>query len=97
MSETEVYPSSTWHKECTLCGACCAAPDISSLQKPLGVPCVHLEPDCKCSIYAARPQVCRNYTPDWVCAEVAPLPTLEARIERYLELYGLSASSASGT
>lgn len=33
--------------------------------------------------------VCRNYQPDWVCAEVAPLPTLEARIKRFLEIYGL--------
>ncbi len=72
-----------------MCGACCAAPDISSLQKPLGVPCVHLGSDCLCSIYETRPQVCRNYAPDWVCAEVAPLPTLTARVERFLEIYGL--------
>lgn len=74
---------------CTACGACCAAPDISTLGKPLGVPCVNLGPDMLCRIYEERPHVCRAYTPDWVCAEVAPLPTLEARVERFLEIYGL--------
>lgn len=74
---------------CVACGACCAAPDISTLKKPLGVPCVNLQDDMRCAIYADRPAVCRNYQPDWVCAEVAPLPTLEARIQRFLEIYGL--------
>lgn len=76
--------------ECLECGACCAAPDISTLNKPLGVACRHLQADCRCAIYADRPAVCRNYQPDWVCAEVAPLPTLEARVARFLEIYGLS-------
>lgn len=75
--------------QCVACGACCAAPDISTLGKPLGFPCTHLRPDMRCDIYPDRPAVCRNYQPDWVCAEVAPLPTLEARIRRFLEIYGL--------
>jgi uncharacterized protein len=86
---SEVFPSSVWVRDCTLCGACCAAPDISSLNKPIGVPCVHLGSRCECTIYETRPQVCRNYAPDWVCAEVAPLPTLEDRTKRFLEIYGL--------
>ena len=65
-------------RDCTACGACCSAPDIHALQKPLGVPCLHLDAGCLCRIYDTRPQVCRNYQPDWVCGEVAPLPTLEA-------------------
>jgi uncharacterized protein len=85
----EVFPSSIWNRDCTLCGACCAAPDISSLLKPLGVPCVHLGSSCECTIYETRPQVCRNYAPDWVCAQVAPLLTLEDRIARFLEIYDL--------
>lgn len=88
-----VHPSSLWRQECTLCGACCAAPDIAALQKPLGVPCKHLDAGCKCAIYESRPPVCRNYTPDWVCGEVAPLPTLAERIKRYLEVYGLDYAS----
>lgn len=75
--------------QCVACGACCAAPDISTLRKPLGEPCRHLGPDQRCGIYDSRPAVCRGYTPDWVCAEVAPLPTLSARVERFLEIYGL--------
>lgn len=76
--------------QCVACGACCAAPDISTLNKPLGVPCQHLGPDQLCGIYTERPAVCRGYQPDWICAEVAPLPTLEARIQRYLEIFGLT-------
>lgn len=74
---------------CVACGACCAAPDISTLAKPLGVACRHLQQDMRCAIYAERPAVCRNYQPDWVCAEVAPLPTLAERVRRFLEIYGL--------
>ena len=87
---TEVNPAPGVYA-CVACGACCAAPDISTLNKPLGVKCRHLAPDQLCSIYADRPAVCHNYTPDWVCAEVAPLPTLEARVRRYLDIYGLEA------
>jgi Fe-S-cluster containining protein len=82
-------PRSVWQRDCTACGACCTAPDIAALAKPLGAPCVNLGAGCLCGIYAARPAVCRNYQPDWVCGEVAPLPTLEARSARFLEIYGL--------
>lgn len=92
----EYPPRSTVRRDCTACGACCSAPDIAALQKPLGVPCGHLGADtgqgCLCAIYASRPPVCRSYAPDWVCGEVAPLPTLEARIARFLEIYGLEIS-----
>jgi hypothetical protein len=37
--------------------------------------------------------VCRGYQPDWVCAEVAPLPTLDARVAKFLEIYGLTAEA----
>lgn len=84
------YPArSTLKRDCTACGACCAAPDIAALQKPLGVPCVYLDFACLCLIYAHRPPVCRNYQPDWICGEVSPLPTLERRVRRFLEIYGL--------
>ncbi len=84
------YPlRSVWQRDCTACGACCTAPDIAALAKPLGTPCVNLGAGCLCAVYASRPAVCRNYQPDWVCGEVAPLPTLEARAARFLEIYGL--------
>jgi uncharacterized protein len=88
-----VAPRSPLTRDCTACGACCAAPDIHALGKPLGVPCVNLGPDqgCGhlCAVYDTRPGVCRAYQPDWVCGEVAPLPTLEARVRRFLTIYGL--------
>ncbi len=85
----EYAPRSVWNRACTACGACCAAPDIAALEKPLGVPCVHLGGGCLCNIYVQRPQVCRNYDPDWICGEVAPMATLEDRIHKFLEIYGL--------
>jgi Fe-S-cluster containining protein len=80
----ESFPSTFWHRSCVLCGACCAVPDIATLNKPLGVSCPHLDHGCRCAIYEKRPKVCRNYTPDWVCGEVAPLPTLEAHVWRFV-------------
>lgn len=89
-------PRSVLVRDCTACGACCSAPDIHALQKPLGVPCLHLDAGCLCRIYDTRPQVCRNYQPDWVCGEVAPIPTLAGRIRRFLEIYGLEREVVGG-
>ncbi len=86
--QTDVNPAPGVFR-CVGCGACCAAPDISTLGKPLGVSCCHLGNDNLCGIYPDRPPVCRNYDPDWVCAQVAHLPTLADRVARYLEIYGL--------
>ena len=47
------------------CGACCIAPSISSLDKPAGVPCVHLTPDLRCRLFATatRPRCCSGLQP----------------------------------
>ncbi|HTH13300.1 MAG TPA: YkgJ family cysteine cluster protein [Spirochaetia bacterium] len=47
------------------CGACCIAPSISSLHKPAGVPCSHLTPDLRCSLWGRpeRPAVCGSLKP----------------------------------
>lgn len=74
--------------ECTKCGACCVAPDISALGKPLGVRCPHLTADNLCGIYERRPRICRDYAADWLCERIAA-PTLDERVERYLEVFGL--------
>ena len=37
------------------CGACCIAPSISSLHKPAGIACVHLDGDLRCTIFG-RPE-----------------------------------------
>ena len=74
--------------DCLRCGACCVAPDIAALDKPLGVPCPHLRDDDLCGCYETRPAVCRSYRPDEVCLRIAA-PTREERVERYLALFGL--------
>ena len=78
---------------CTKCGACCVAPDIAALDKPLGLACPHLGPDALCTIYEHRPQVCRDYQPDEVCAQIEA-PTLEGRVANYLALFGLTSEAA---
>lgn len=73
---------------CRRCGACCVAPDIAALHKPLGRRCPHLGPDLACAIYAERPAVCRGYRPDELCDRIAA-PTLGERAQNYLAIFGL--------
>jgi Fe-S-cluster containining protein len=84
--------SSSTAIECSRCGACCVAPDIAALDKPLGLRCPHLLADNLCAIYDRRPQICRDYTPDEVCRHIEA-PTLEARVEKYLALFELQAEA----
>ncbi len=74
--------------DCQRCGTCCAAPDISSLAKPIGVPCSYLDGNNLCSVYSTRPPVCRRYKPDEICNLISA-PTLEERVENYLRLFDL--------
>ena len=74
--------------ECTRCGACCVAPDIAALDKPLGLRCPHLGPDNLCAAYDRRPEVCRSYTPDELCERIAA-PTLDERVQKYLAHFEL--------
>ncbi len=75
--------------ECLRCGTCCVAPDITALDKPLGVSCRHLLPDGDCAVYEERPPVCRGYRPDDICIRIAD-PSLEKRVANYLNLFGLA-------
>lgn len=47
------------------CGACCIAPSISSLEKPAGESCRHLDEDFRCTIFARpeRPACCSGLQP----------------------------------
>ena len=74
--------------KCFKCGTCCIAPDISTLNKPIGVRCKFLTPDNLCSIYERRPQVCRDYQPDEICLLIQGLPE-EERVRKFLQIYGL--------
>lgn len=80
--------------DCTLCGACCVAPDIAALDKPLGLRCPHLQDDNLCGIYDRRPQICRDYAADEVCEAIAA-PTLEERVQKYLALFDLEDEARS--
>ncbi len=78
--------------ECTRCGACCVAPDIAALDKPLGARCPHLTDECSCAVYDRRPEVCRSYAPDELCRSIAA-PTLEERVARYLAAFALEGEA----
>lgn len=80
--------------ECTRCGACCVAPDIAALDKPLGLRCPHLGADNLCQVYEQRPAVCRSYQADEVCERIAA-PTLEERVQKYLALFDVEAEAAA--
>ena len=75
-------------RECTKCGACCVAPDIAALGKPLGERCPHLTPERLCAVYEDRPAVCRSYAADWLC-DLVEAPTLGERVEKYLRVFDL--------
>lgn len=80
--------------ECTLCGACCVAPDIAALDKPVGMRCPHLTVDNLCGVYERRPQICRDYAADEVC-KLIEAPTLEERVDKYLALFELQEEAAA--
>jgi hypothetical protein len=81
-------------KDCGACTMCCQVLDIPELKKPPGPLCPHGVPGGGCSIYARRPQVCRDFECDWLRdRELGPRlkPNLtgvilmeEAETERYL-------------
>jgi hypothetical protein len=54
------------------CAACCIAPSISSLAKPAGVPCRHLDAEFRCLLFAKpeRPACCSGLQPSYeMCGE----------------------------
>lgn len=65
------------HVDCFICGLCCTALSISSLNKDTGVPCKYLLSDNKCSIYEERPQVCRDFKADSFCVLLKTLSRKE--------------------
>jgi hypothetical protein len=79
--------------ECTRCGACCVAPDIAALDKPVGVRCPHLTDELLCGVYEQRPQVCRDYAADAFCVDIAG-PDLDTRVAAYLDRFGLTSEAA---
>jgi Fe-S-cluster containining protein len=89
MSSPKSAPEMRDRIPCFRCGTCCIAPDISTLRKPVGVPCAHLRDDRLCGIYPDRPPVCRDYRPDDLCLALQALPPDE-RVPYYLAYYGMT-------
>lgn len=78
--------------DCTRCGACCVAPDIAALDKPVGLRCPNLTDEQLCGIYPDRPRICRDYQADDFCLQISA-PTLEERVQRYLVAFGLEGEA----
>jgi Fe-S-cluster containining protein len=79
---------------CRQCGTCCVAPDISTLGKPPGVRCRHLDDELQCRIYGKRPAVCRGYRPDELCKQINA-PSLDGRVNNYLGLFGIRSGGGA--
>lgn len=52
-------------RACGGCTLCCTALAVPELNKPNGVPCVHLTPE-GCGIYEDRPESCRVFQCAWL-------------------------------
>jgi len=51
--------------------------------------------DLSCSIYQDRPKICRDYAADAFCDAIAA-PTLEERVVKYLDAFGLTQEAERG-
>lgn len=73
------------------CGACCIAPSISTLNKPAGQPCTHLDDRLRCTIFG------RSERPD-CCSGLQPSPEMcgESREQALIWLANLEAATRPG-
>ena len=78
--------------ECTRCGACCVAPDIAALDKPLGMRCPHLTEDNLCWVYEHGLR-CAAATRRTRCAASSKRPPSRSACSKYLALFGLTAEA----
>ncbi len=69
-----------------MCGACCIAYSISTLNKAGGVACQHLLDNGKCGDYENRPAVCREYKPDNLCKLISTMP-LDKKVRVLKKVY----------
>ena len=53
-------------KSCGECTMCCSALEIEELKKAAGPLCANCVSGGGCSIYANRPQVCRDFECEWL-------------------------------
>jgi hypothetical protein len=64
--EKETAMTAAPGKACGPCTMCCSALEIAELTKPAGPLCVDCRRGGGCSIYASRPQVCRDFACEWL-------------------------------
>lgn len=60
---------------CQDCDGCCRVLEVKELNKPLGVPCQHLGATLfgsGCTIYAERPEPCKQYVCLWLDSQRRP-------------------------
>lgn len=72
--------------DCSICGLCCIAYSISTLNKKAGERCIHLNSDNKCNIYNERPLVCRQFKADNLCVFLSTL-SRDEQINIIKEMY----------
>lgn len=61
-------------RSCGSCTLCCQVLDIDELDKKAGVLCTNCVATGGCSIYARRPDVCREFECEWLSErDVAPV------------------------
>jgi hypothetical protein len=56
-------------RSCGTCNLCCKLPEISEVESPRSVLCKHWTLKTRCSIYAGRPAVCRDFFCNWLLIE----------------------------
>ena len=59
-------------KSCGACTMCCSALEIAHFKKPAGPLCENCRVGGGCAIYAARPQVCRDFECEWLTLRNLP-------------------------
>ncbi|WP_440981073.1 YkgJ family cysteine cluster protein [Shinella sumterensis] len=59
-------PATVPGRACGSCTLCCRLPDIDLFDKPANAWCTHCIEHKGCSIYAARPSVCRDFLCLWM-------------------------------
>jgi uncharacterized protein len=56
-------------RSCGTCNLCCKLPEIREVESPRSVLCKHWSVKTRCSIYACRPAVCRDFFCNWLLIE----------------------------
>jgi hypothetical protein len=67
--ETRLHPPKLDLRACGSCTLCCRLPEIDHFAKPANTWCPNCTAGRGCSIYADRPQLCRDFLCAWMINE----------------------------